>query len=135
MWKFRSTYANSTEDPSATSAGRFLRATALEDLPLLWNVLRGEMSLVGPRPDLVDQMLLYAERDRMRLRVKPGITGLAQISGRDAISWEQRRLLDVEYVKRRTLWMDLTILGKTILCVVTGKGLYTAEPPVSPRLQ
>jgi len=120
VWRFRSTTA--------------LRANNLEELPQLWNVLRGEMSLVGPHADPVDQLLMYAERDRMRLRVKPGLTGLAQITGRDAISWEQRRLLDVEYVKSHTLWMDLTILAKTVACVFSGKGLYTADPPVSPRV-
>jgi lipopolysaccharide/colanic/teichoic acid biosynthesis glycosyltransferase len=138
VWKFRSTLATPAESPEQapviTRVGRLLRAASFEELPYLWNVVRGEMSLVGPHADQVDQMLLYAEKDRLRLRVKPGLTGLAQISGRDGINWEQRRLLDVEYVKRHTLWMDLRILWKTIQCVFSGKGLYTSDPPVSPRL-
>jgi lipopolysaccharide/colanic/teichoic acid biosynthesis glycosyltransferase len=138
MWKFRSAYVNPLDSGEqavrVTLAGRFLLATGLDELPQLWNVVRGEMSLVGPHADQVDQMLLYAERDRMRLRVKPGVTGLAQVRGRNAISWEQRRLLDVEYVKRHTLRMDVAILWKTMLCVLSGRGLYTTDPPVSPRL-
>jgi lipopolysaccharide/colanic/teichoic acid biosynthesis glycosyltransferase len=148
MWKLRSMYLSSPQwhnpdgpanapanDPPFTPVGRFLRATALDELPQIWNILCGEMSVVGPHADLVDQRLLYAERDQMRLRVMPGITGLAQVRGRGAITWEQRRLVDVEYVKRHTIWMDLRILSKTIPCIFLGRGLYTADPPVAPRLE
>src|SRR5262249_3699673 len=93
---------------------RWMGAVARDQVPQMWNVLRGEMSLIGPFPDKVDQRLMYAERDQLRLRVKPGITGLAQIRGRDGITWEQRRLLDVEYVKKHNFWMDSKILMGTV---------------------
>jgi lipopolysaccharide/colanic/teichoic acid biosynthesis glycosyltransferase len=101
-------------DPRVTSLGRWLRATSLDELPQLWNVLVGEMSLVGPRPDQVDQLRFYTCEERSKLDVRPGMTGLAQISGRNAISWERRKALDREYVARWSLEMDLAILFKTI---------------------
>jgi lipopolysaccharide/colanic/teichoic acid biosynthesis glycosyltransferase len=105
---------SSDQDPRVTPVGRFLRKTSLDELPQLWNVLRGDMSLVGPRPDQLDQLRFYTEQEKRKLLVKPGITGLAQISGRNAISWERRKALDVEYADRQSLWLDLVILGKTI---------------------
>lgn len=127
LWKLRSMYHRcadhrnpdgsaytGADDPRITPAGRFLRASSLDELPQLWNVLLGDMSLVGPRPDQVDQDRFYSEEERRKLLVKPGLTGLAQINGRNAISWAQRKALDVEYVERRSLKLDLLILYRTI---------------------
>ena len=102
------------DDPRITPLGRWLRRTSLDELPQLLNVLRGEMALVGPRPDLADQLRYYSPEDRRKLEVRPGLTGLAQISGRNNISWQERKALDVEYVLRRSLGLDLAILGRTI---------------------
>ncbi len=101
------------EDPRITRCGRFLRRTSLDELPQLWNVLRGEMSLVGPRPDLVEQAANYAPADRRRLAVKPGITGWAQVHGRDEIPWEERFRLDAWYVDNWSLGLDARILLRT----------------------
>lgn len=111
------------DDPRVTSAGRFLRKTSLDELPQLINVLRGEMSLVGPRPDQADQLRFYTGDEKRKLLVKPGITGLAQISGRNNISWERRKALDIEYVRRQSFWLDLTILAKTVPYVLMRKDI------------
>ena len=97
-----------------TRFGRFLRASSLDELPELWNVLRGEMSLVGPRPLLMNYLDLYSERQARRHEVRPGITGWAQVNGRNAISWEEKFELDVWYVDNRTLWLDIKILFLTV---------------------
>lgn len=102
------------DDPRVTRVGRVLRKTSLDELPQLWNVLRGDMSLVGPRPDQVDQIRFYTETEKRKLNVKPGITGLAQINGRNNMSWECRKALNVVYVDRQSFWLDLSILAKTI---------------------
>ena len=102
------------DDPRVTRVGRFLRRTSLDELPQLFNVLRSDMSLVGPRPDQVDQLCYYTETEKRKLDVKPGITGLAQVSGRNNITWDRRKALDVECVDRQSFWFDLTILAKTI---------------------
>ena len=101
-------------DTRATSIGHLLRVTSLDELPQLFNVLRGDMSFVGPRPDQVDQIRFYTETEKRKLNVKPGITGLAQIGGRNNISWERRKALDVEYVERQSFWLDLSIFARTI---------------------
>jgi lipopolysaccharide/colanic/teichoic acid biosynthesis glycosyltransferase len=101
------------DDPRITRSGRFLRRTSLDELPQLWNVLLGDMSLVGPRPDLLEQVANYAPSDRRRLAVKPGITGWAQIHGRDEIPWEQRFELDAWYVENWSLGLDARILLAT----------------------
>ena len=101
------------DDPRITRSGRFLRRTSLDELPQLWNVLRGDMSLVGPRPDLLEQVANYAPSDRRRLAVKPGITGWAQIHGRDEIPWEGRFDLDAWYVEHWSLALDARILVGT----------------------
>jgi lipopolysaccharide/colanic/teichoic acid biosynthesis glycosyltransferase len=113
----------SDRDPRVTPVGRFLRQTSLDELPQLWNVLRGDMSLVGPRPDQVDQIRYYTEAEKVKLAVKPGITGLAQISGRNAIAWETRKVLDAEYVKRQSFLLDLVILCKTIPYILKREGV------------
>ena len=106
-----------------TRFGRFLRRTSLDELPELVNVLRGEMSLVGPRPLLVQYLSRYTPRQARRHEVRPGITGLAQVGGRNALSWEQKLALDVEYVERRSLRLDLHILARTVDLVLRGVGV------------
>ncbi|MFN2471670.1 MAG: sugar transferase [Gaiellaceae bacterium] len=102
------------DDPRITRSGRFLRRTSLDELPQLVNVLRGEMSIVGPRPDLLEQVENYAPEDRRRLAVKPGITGWAQIHGRDEIPWEERFPLDAWYVDNWSLGLDARIVARTV---------------------
>jgi lipopolysaccharide/colanic/teichoic acid biosynthesis glycosyltransferase len=101
-------------DPRITRSGRFLRRTSLDELPQLWNVLRGQMSLVGPRPDLLEQVANYEPGDRRRLVVTPGITGWAQVQGRDEIPWEERFRLDAWYVDNWSLALDARIVLRTL---------------------
>jgi lipopolysaccharide/colanic/teichoic acid biosynthesis glycosyltransferase len=107
-------------DPRITKAGRLLRRLSLDELPQLWNVVRGEMSLIGPRPTLQYQVERYTDRQRRRLDVKPGITGWAQIHGRAKLPWEDRIELDVWYVEHRSPWVDLKILLRTPLALFGG---------------
>ncbi len=118
-------YAVDRGDPRITRVGRLLRRLSLDELPQLWNVVRGEMSLVGPRPTLRYQVERYTERQRRRLDVKPGITGWAQVHGRAALPWEERIELDVWYVEHRTPLLDLKILAKTPLALF--RGTYKGE--------
>ena len=106
-------YAVNEGDPRITRAGRVLRRLSLDELPQLWNVVRGEMSLVGPRPTLAYQVERYTPHQRRRLEVKPGITGWAQIHGRAQLPWDERIDLDVWYVEHRSPWLDLKILLRT----------------------
>ncbi len=106
-----------------TGFGRWLRATSLDELPELWNVLRGEMSLVGPRPLLMQYLHLYSPDQARRHEVRPGITGWAQVNGRNAISWEEKFKLDVWYVDHRSLWLDIKILWLTVKKVVVRDGI------------
>jgi lipopolysaccharide/colanic/teichoic acid biosynthesis glycosyltransferase len=124
-----SAYSSDT-DPRVTPVGRLLRQTSLDELPQLINVLRGEMSLVGPRPDQLDQLRFYSEQEKRKLLVKPGITGLAQISGRNNIPWERRKALDIEYVERQSFWLDLQILAKTIPYVLLRKDIHAGGAAV-----
>ena len=101
-----------------TGFGQFLRSSSLDELPELWNVLKGDMSLVGPRPLLMEYLPLYSQRQARRHEVRPGITGWAQINGRNALSWEEKFELDVWYVENRTLWLDVKILFLTVWKVV-----------------
>ena len=103
--------------------GRFLRSTSLDELPELFNILRGDMSLVGPRPLLMHYLALYTPEQRRRQSVRPGLTGWAQVHGRNAITWEQRLALDVWYVDHHSLRLDLRILGKTVLYVLRRDGI------------
>jgi lipopolysaccharide/colanic/teichoic acid biosynthesis glycosyltransferase len=114
-------------DDRITRLGRFLRRYSLDELPNLWNVLRGEMSIIGPRPTLQVQVDQYTERERGRLAVKPGITGWAQVNGRASLPWSERIELDLWYVAHRTLALDFEILVRTVRMVVTGQGLYKGE--------
>jgi lipopolysaccharide/colanic/teichoic acid biosynthesis glycosyltransferase len=114
-------------DDRITRVGQFLRRYSLDELPNLWNVVRGEMSIVGPRPTLPVQVEQYTERQRGRLTVKPGLTGWAQINGRASLPWSERIELDLWYVEHRTLRLDLRIIVRTIGMVLSGQGLYKGE--------
>jgi lipopolysaccharide/colanic/teichoic acid biosynthesis glycosyltransferase len=109
-----------------TAFGRWLRRTSLDELPELWNVLRGEMSLVGPRPLLMAYLPLYTPEQARRHDVRPGITGWAQVNGRNAISWQEKLALDVWYVENRSLWLDLRILWLTFARVLRAEGISQA---------
>jgi lipopolysaccharide/colanic/teichoic acid biosynthesis glycosyltransferase len=111
-------------DARITRVGRFLRNTSLDELPQVFNVLQGEMSLVGPRPTLPYQVAAYDDFQRRRLGVKPGITGWAQVNGRNSIPWEERIKLDIWYVDHWSLGLDLSILGRTLKTWVGKEGLY-----------
>jgi lipopolysaccharide/colanic/teichoic acid biosynthesis glycosyltransferase len=112
-----------TDVERLTPFGRALRASSLDELPTLWNVLRGDMSLVGPRPLLVEYLEFYTPAQARRHEVRPGITGLAQVSGRNGLRWEDKFRLDVEYVDGRSLWLDLRILIRTIRAVAVREGI------------
>lgn len=113
--------------------GRLLRATSLDELPELWNVLRGDMSLVGPRPLLMEYLPLYDEEQVRRHDVRPGITGWAQVNGRNALSWEQKFALDIWYVDNRSIWLDVQILMMTVGKVLKRDGISAAGEATMPR--
>lgn len=115
-----------------TPVGRFLRASSLDELPELWNVLRGEMSLVGPRPLLMEYLPLYTPEQARRHEVRPGITGWAQVNGRNAISWSDKFALDVWYVDHRSMRLDLCILLRTVLKVLMRDGITAAGEATAP---
>jgi lipopolysaccharide/colanic/teichoic acid biosynthesis glycosyltransferase len=133
MWKLRTMVQGSDpigvgkvvyrDDPRVTGPGRLLRRTSLDEVPNLFNVLRGEMAIVGPRPTIPAQVDLYTPHQKRRHEVLPGITGWAQVQGRAGIPWEERIELDVWYVDHRTPALDLRILTKTVYLVLTGQGL------------
>lgn len=116
-----------------TWLGRLLRATSLDELPELWNVLKGDMSLVGPRPLLMEYLPLYTPEQARRHEVRPGITGWAQINGRNALSWEEKFALDVWYVDNQSLWLDLKILFLTIVKVFRREGISADGEATMPR--
>ncbi len=109
-------------DPRITLIGRILRRASLDELPQLFNVLRGDMSLVGPRPPLTQEYALYGPRERSRLAVRPGITGLAQVTARNRLTFEEMFRLDLEYIRHRSLRLDVRILLRTVRVVVSGRG-------------
>jgi lipopolysaccharide/colanic/teichoic acid biosynthesis glycosyltransferase len=119
--------AINTNDSRITRVGAFLRRTSLDELPNLLNVLRGEMSLIGPRPTLPVQVEQYTARQRGRLRVKPGITGWAQVNGRTSLPWSERIELDLYYIANRSLALDLRILWRTAAIVLGGEDLYKGQ--------
>lgn len=106
-----------------SSFGRFLRSTSLDELPTLWNVLKGDMSLVGPRPLLMEYLSLYSDEQARRHEVRPGVTGWAQVNGRNAISWDEKLALDVWYVDNINVWLDLKIIWWTIRKVIKREGI------------
>lgn len=103
--------------------GRWLRSTSLDELPELWNVLRGDMSLVGPRPLLMQYLPLYSSEQRRRHEVRPGLTGLAQVEGRNALTWDEKFAADVRYVDCQSLWLDLTIIARTVTMILRRDGI------------
>lgn len=115
-----------------TPVGRRLRTTSLDELPEVLNVLRGDMSLVGPRPLLPQYLPLYSPRHRLRHTVRPGLTGLAQVNGRNAITWTEKFELDVQYVERATLWLDLRILWQTARAVLGKRGINAPDDATMP---
>lgn len=129
LYKFRSMRSEDasrgwvTDEQRLTQFGRALRSTSLDELPTLVNVLRGDMSLVGPRPLLVEYLDYYTPEQMRRHDVRPGVTGLAQVSGRNALTWEDKFRLDVDYVNARSLMMDLSILRRTVAAVATRRGI------------
>ncbi len=116
-----------------TGLGRFLRSTSLDELPELWNVFIGDMSLVGPRPLLMEYLELYSHDQARRHEVRPGITGWAQVNGRNTIGWEEKFILDVWYVDNRSFWLDLKILFMTAGNVISRKGINASEKVTMPR--
>jgi len=130
MYKFRTMNNERDKDgvlkPDSvrlTKFGQFLRSTSLDELPELWNVLKGDMSLVGPRPLLVEYLPLYSEKQSRRHEVRPGITGWAQVNGRNAISWDEKFDLDIWYVDNQSIWLDIKILWMTIGKVIFRTGI------------
>lgn len=117
-----------------TRLGACLRKTSLDELPELWNVLRGEMSLVGPRPLLPEYLPFYTERERLRHTVRPGLTGLAQVSGRNFLGWDERLELDVKYVENWSLLLDFRILARTCGQVIFGRGVIVLPGQAQGRL-
>ena len=139
MIKFRSmTMENDTsgimlsDSDRLTRFGEFLRSTSLDELPSLWAVLKGEMSLVGPRPLLVEYLPLYSKKQSRRHEVKPGITGWAQVNGRNAISWDEKFDLDVWYVDNQSVWLDIKILFLTIKKVIMRDGISAKDDATMP---
>lgn len=140
--KFRTMRDSAASDPSPdsdeqrlTPFGRWLRTTSLDELPELWNVVRGDMSLVGPRPLLMRYIPRYTPEQMRRHDVRPGLTGWAQVSGRNALSWEEKFRLDVWYVDNRSLWLDLRILLRTAAAVVKREGIANADSATMPEFR
>lgn len=121
------------DEQRLTGFGQVLRSTSLDELPELWSVLRGDMSLVGPRPLLSRYLPLYSERHQRRHDVRPGITGLAQVSGRNAITWKEKLDLDVAYVERCSLALDVSILWRTLRSVIRREGISAAGAATMPE--
>jgi lipopolysaccharide/colanic/teichoic acid biosynthesis glycosyltransferase len=124
-----------TDAERLTSFGAKLRSTSLDELPTLWNVLRGDMSLVGPRPLLVQYLDRYNVEQRRRHEVRPGITGLAQVSGRNNLAWDRRFRLDVDYVDRRSFALDLKIMRHTLFSVLRREGIRSARHVTMPEFR
>lgn len=118
-----------------TNFGRFLRSTSLDELPEFWNVLLGEMSLVGPRPLLMEYLPLYSPEQARRHQVRPGITGWAQINGRNAISWEEKFGLDIWYIDNWSLWLDIKVLALSVLKVFRREGVNAANEATMTRFE
>ncbi|MGF1943697.1 sugar transferase [Enterococcus casseliflavus] len=112
------------DDPRVTRIGKFIRKTSIDELPQLWNVLKGNMSLVGPRPPLVREVVEYSEYDKQRLFVKPGCTGLWQVSGRNHVGFHEMVQLDLEYIDSQSLYFDIKVIFKTIIIILKPNGAY-----------
>lgn len=139
IWKFRTMVVEADRlldkegrvhgDGRITRAGRFLRLTSLDELPQLINVIRGEMSFIGPRPGLKEHYDRYTAAQKRRYNMRPGVTGLAQVNGRNTLPWSRRIAYDLEYIDEFSLWRDVKILAKTIAIVATGKNLVLDRNP------
>lgn len=112
------------QDPRTTRVGRFIRRASIDEMPQLWNVLRGDMSLVGPRPPLPDEVACYEPWQRERLAVRPGLTCIWQVSGRSDVPFEDWVRMDIEYIRTRSFWLDLKLLVLTLPAVLSGRGAY-----------
>ena len=121
------------DEQRLTPFGQFLRSTSLDELPELFNVLKGDMSLVGPRPLLIEYLPLYTPRQARRHELRPGITGWAQVNGRNALSWEEKFELDVWYVDNQSVWLDIRILLKTVFLVLKRDGISHSGEATMPR--
>ena len=117
-------FETSSDDPRITRVGHFLRRWSIDELPQLWNVLRGEMSMVGPRPAFFEIASKYSAEQVQRLAVRPGLTGLAQVQGRNLLTWAERVELDIFYVEHYSLWLDCEIMARTIPVLFHGEGVY-----------
>ncbi len=142
MIKFRTmrdaTDANGNLRPDSeriTAIGQFLRSSSLDELPGLWNVLKGDMSLVGPRPLLMEYLPLYSTEQGRRHEVRPGVTGWAQVNGRNALSWDQKFQLDVWYVDNRSFWLDIKILFMTVKKVAVRDGISADGEATMPKFK
>jgi len=142
MYKFRTMTNESDKNgvlkPDSirlTKFGKFLRSTSLDELPGLWNVLKGDMSLVGPRPLLVEYLPLYSKKQSKRHEVKPGITGWAQVNGRNAISWDEKFDLDLWYIDNQSIWLDTKILWLTVKKVITRDGISSSNEATMPAFK
>lgn len=116
-----------------TTFGRFLRSTSLDELPELWHVVTGDLSLVGPRPLLMEYLPLYTSEQMRRHDVRPGLTGWAQVNGRNSLSWDEKFALDLWYVDHQSLWLDTRILGRTVVRVLTRRGISADGEATMPR--
>jgi undecaprenyl phosphate N,N'-diacetylbacillosamine 1-phosphate transferase len=117
-------FETSSSDPRITRVGHFLRRWSIDELPQLWNVLRGEMSIVGPRPAFFEIASKYSAEQARRLMMRPGLTGLAQVQGRNLLTWAERVELDISYVEHYSLWLDCEIMARTIPVLFQGEGVY-----------
>lgn len=126
--------ANGDESPRVTKVGAILRKTSIDEIPSLWNVVRGDLSLVGPRPLLMEYLEVYSPIHSQRFTVRPGLTGLAQVAGRNLLSWKERLDLDVVYVQRQSFWLDMKILFYTIPAVFGFRGIDQADGSTMVRL-
>lgn len=142
MYKFRTMRdakdANGNDLPDnvrLTKFGQLLRATSLDELPELWNILKGDMSFVGPRPLLVEYLPLYNEEQRKRHSVRPGLTGLAQVKGRNAISWQKKFELDVKYINSASFLCDVTIIFHTIIKVIKSENINTLTQDIPEKFK
>lgn len=122
-----------SDDDRLPRVGRLLRASSLDELPSLWNIVRGDMSLVGPRPLLMQYLPRYTPEQARRHDVRPGLTGLAQVSGRNALTWDRKLELDVEYVDHRSTWLDLKIMARTIVKVLRRDGISADDSVTMPE--
>jgi len=122
-----------SDEVRLTSWGKFLRSSSLDELPELWNVLKGDMSLVGPRPLLPEYLDHYTAQQKRRHEVRPGITGLAQVQGRNELSWDEKFSFDVTYVDHCSLALDVKIIAKTVMSVLKREGINTADGAAMPK--